>query len=329
MYRDSIYSYLPFKTLLYRKAIPDIIPLYHTTGFNHYLPETGFLYRNRTEKEFEQDLDFLLKRFTPVDLESLHINVSQNKKTFKPYFHITIDDGLASNYEIMAPVLYKKGIPATFFINPAFIGDQEIMHRYKASLLLDFISHYTDSILSIAEQLQVKPSFKDIEKKLLSIKYPQRNTFDLLIAQMGISWNEILNSNPLYMDMTQLGKLNENGFSLGAHSWDHPEFDLLSMEEQKQQIESSLEWINQYFRQKTRCFAFPFTDHWVSKELFEWLHTMVDLSFGTAGLKTDIYHRHLQRIPIEKSKLAMSSIIKKEALAFWIKKILGKSCVYH
>ncbi len=326
---DSVYSFLPFNTLLYRKSIPDIITLYHSAGFNHYLPATGFLYRNRTEKEFEQDLDFLLKSFTPVDLETLHINVSQNKKTFKPYFHITIDDGLAGNYEIMAPVLYKKGIPATFFINPGFIGDQDIMHKYKASLLLDFVSHYIDSIPSIAEQLKVDSSFKAVKKKLLSIKYSDRSIFDNIIGQMGLSWNELLNGNSLYMDMTQLGKLNESGFSIGGHSWDHPEFDSISLEEQKRQIELSIDWINQYYPQKTKSFAFPFTDHKISKDLFDWLHTKVDLSFGTEGLVADVYPWHLHRIQVEKTELSMSSIMKKQAINFWMRKLIAKSKIYH
>lgn len=329
MIENTIMNFFPLKALLYNRAIPPLIPLYHTTGFNHYLPETRFLYRNRTEKEFEQDLDYLLNNFTPVDLETLYLNVSQKKKTNKPYFHITIDDGLASNYEIMAPVLFKKGVPASFFINPAFIGDQEILHRYKASLLLDFINHNPDNIQRIAAYLNSSSTENSIESKLLSIAYPEKNILDDIINYLGLSWIELLNGNPLYMNMTQLGKLTDNGFTLGAHSWDHPEFYLISLDEQKKQIELSLEWINQYFPQKTKSFAFPFTDHNVSNLLFEWLHTKVDLSFGTAGLKTDIHPWHLQRIAVERSTLHMSSILKKEAIKYWMKLLVGKSKNYH
>ena len=326
---NIITNLIPLNTLLNHKDIPYIIPLYHTTGFSHSLPPTRFLYRNRTEKEFENDLDFLLKNFTPIDLETLHIYVAQNKKTVKPYFHITIDDGLSSNYEIMAPVLLKKGIPASFFINPGFVGEIEIMHRYKVSLLLDSLESNKDLVIVASNFLNINNDLNNIKKSLLGLNYTHHDKLNKLIELLGSSWNELLNGNPLYMDMTQIGKLNENGFTLGAHTWDHPELHLLSLDNQKEQIEKSLDWIEQYFPQKIKAFAFPFTDHGISKDLFNWLGIQVDLSFGTAGLKKDVYNNHLQRIPVEKYSEYMSTILKTAGFKYWINKFAGKSVVQH
>lgn len=49
---------------------------------------------------------------------------------------MSFDDGLKECAETIAPLLLKKGIPATFFVNPGFVDNQRLFHKYKASLIL-------------------------------------------------------------------------------------------------------------------------------------------------------------------------------------------------
>ncbi|MBL7831719.1 MAG: polysaccharide deacetylase family protein [Saprospiraceae bacterium] len=322
-----ISSLLPLKGMIKQTGIPFILPLYHTTGFNHSLPYTKFLYQNRTEIEFEHELDFLLKHFEPVDLQEILNHKNTSKK--KPAFHITIDDGLASNYELIAPVLYKKGIPATFFINPAFIDDANIMHRYKASLLLDWLQINQSGVNLVSDFLKVPNNFSNIKNFILDIRYPNKNKLDECVNLLGISWKEILHKNPLYLTTQQLHNIQQAGFHIGAHSWDHPEYELLSFEEQQDQTLKSVQYIKEKFNPMVSSFAFPFTDHKVSLAFFEWLHTQVDLSFGCAGFKSDSFPGHFQRIPIEKSVYRIQDLLLQQSGMYYVKKLLGKHIVKH
>lgn len=313
--------------MLAATEVPYIIPLYHTTGLSSHLPYTRFLYPNRTEKEFERELDYLLSKFEPVELAEMLRHPS--KKRRKPAFHLTIDDGLAVCQEIIAPVLFKKGIPASFFINPAFINDADIMHRYKASLLLDFIERDRAYINLLAELLSLPTDFQVLKNFLLDIRYPRKQILDDCAERIGASWHEMLYGNALYMTDEQLDNVYKAGFTIGAHSWDHPEYETISFELQKQQTESSIRYVQDNFNQEIVSFAFPFTDSGVSGEFFEWLSTQVDVSFGCAGLKLDEAPGHFQRIPVEKYPYGMHSILLRQSGAYFIKKLFGKNKVKH
>lgn len=322
-------SIFPFRAMLQNQKLPVIIPLYHTAGFHHFLPHTRFLYRNKTETDFSHDLDFLLKHYEPVHIQDL-LDINSNRKKYKkPLCHITVDDGLASNQEIMAPILYKKGVPASFFINPAFLDDKAIMHRYKASLLLDWLQRKKSEINLLSDLLKIPPRFEMIKNLILDTKYLQRKLLDDCVEKLGITWEELLYQHPLYLSTKQVHNLTEAGFHIGAHSWDHPEYGLLSLEEQKNQTLNSLLYIKQHFNPDITSFAFPFTDAGVSNEFFEWLNQQVDISFGCAGLKLDSNPRHFQRIPVEKYTDRVSGIILKQTGLFYAKKIVGKHIVKH
>ena len=38
--------------------------------------------------------------------------------------HLTFDDGFRELHDVVAPILLRKGIPATFFVNSAFIDNK-------------------------------------------------------------------------------------------------------------------------------------------------------------------------------------------------------------
>jgi len=119
------------------------------------------------------------------------------------------------------------------------------------------------------------------------------------------------------------------GFSIGAHSIDHPEYFNLKIQDQLDQTIESINWVKEKLNPKHNLFAFPFTDYGVSKQFFDHIYNdhnlNLDLSFGCAGFKDDYHPRHLQRLPIEISKQSASNVITKEYFAYLLKRIIGKN----
>ena len=76
-----------------------------------------------------------------------------------------------------------------------------------------------------------------------------------------------------------------------------------------------------------KLFAFPFTDHGVTKAFFENIFSdgKVDFSFGGAGIKKDIHPRQLQRIPMEGWNASAEQILKSEYLYYLLRAPLGKN----
>jgi len=74
----------------------------------------------RYGKEFEYLLDVLQMYGRIVSLkEALE---RQTLVITKPAFTISFDDGFKDNATVAAPIIYKKGIPATFFVATGFMG---------------------------------------------------------------------------------------------------------------------------------------------------------------------------------------------------------------
>ncbi len=102
---------IPIKSLL-KINTPVFQPFYHVVS-NDKLPHI-LNYNYRNTYQFEKELDFYLKYFKPVSLSEL----MTGKKLPKKVFHLSFDDGLKECAEIIAPILLRKGVPATFFVNP-------------------------------------------------------------------------------------------------------------------------------------------------------------------------------------------------------------------
>ena len=115
---------------LYKINSPVFLPFYHTVSDKKLPYILNYPYRNSAE--FEKELDYFLNYFKPVALDYL----LKNPKPKEKVFHLSFDDGLKECSHIIAPVLLRKGIPATFFVNPGFVDNKTLFHRYKASVVL-------------------------------------------------------------------------------------------------------------------------------------------------------------------------------------------------
>ena len=309
---------LPEK-LLFKTGTPIFLPFYHVVS-NKNLPYIlNYPYRNSTQ--FEKELDYYLKYFKPVPLNFLIENPVSNEKVF----HLSFDDGLQECADLIAPVLLKKGIPATFFVNSGFADNQALFHRYKASLILSELTTNPDS--------NAKSILKDYglnNENILQASIAQVDVLDEAANILGINFSEFLKIQKPYLTTEQIIKLKEQGFSIGAHSKNHPEFWKISEEEQLSEVKQSINWVVEKFNPAIKTFSFPFTDSGVSLNLLQKLKSdnICDLIFGTAGLKQDECKTHFQRYPAEQPG-SFKLNLKSELVYFKLRKIIGKATVKH
>jgi peptidoglycan/xylan/chitin deacetylase (PgdA/CDA1 family) len=308
-----------------------IFPFYHAIS-NTDILHIKHLYAIKSEKSFKQDLDYILKHYRPVNLEDSKRIIESNEVPLHNSFHLTFDDGLREIYEVVAPILYAKGIPATFFLNSAFVDNKDLFFRYKASLLLEALQNkkLTSAALEKAKSLFDNGKFKDLKELILSVNYKNKGILDQLAITFGIDYEAYLQKEKPYMDKDQIRDLMNKGFTVGAHSVDHPEFSTISLNDQIEQTKKSIDFINKEFKPDLRAFAFPFTDHNVSKEFFNCVFNpespLADLTFGTAGIKHDNVERNIQRIPMESGDTA-KSIITMQYLYYLCKFPFGKNTI--
>lgn len=296
-----------------------VFPFYHC--INDLAPvHVKHLFVVRNEKTFRNDLDFFMQHYKLLDFNDLLSGKDLNRTSRKQRFYMTFDDGLSEIYTIVAPILKSKGIHATFFINPDFVDNKSIFYRFKASILIEknktnsFTAATINEINRIFRQYSIYE--KNIHKALLQVSYSNKKILNKLALLFEIDFNEYLVKKNPYLTSTQIQSLISDGFSIGSHSLDHPEFRFITEKKQIQQITRSIEYLHNSFGITKKLFSFPFTDFGISDELFKALHNqkITDVTFGCAGLKKSYYPFHYQRIPMEISSLPASRIIKAEYL---------------
>jgi len=294
---------LPFPLLRAGTNYPPFLPFYHVVSDTK--PDYIDSYVVRSSSVFEKELDYLLRYFQPVDLKTI-VRSPQKKQ-----MHLSFDDGLKECYTVIAPILKRKGIPATFFVNPCFVDNKEIFHRFKRSILT--VNGYL--------QPGTKKYFMD-ESHLL----------DEVAEKCGVVFEDYLAANQPYMSFDEIKSLNDTGFTIGSHSLNHPEFWRLTEDEQYVQIEESMKWVVDRFHPEMKAFSFPFTDDRVKLSLFEKLkaNQIVDVTFGTAGLKYDQVPFNLQRIPVErKQNWDVRKVVHFEYFYYFARSIVNRNNVMH
>ncbi len=305
---------------LYHSHGPIFLPFYHTVNNKNLDYIKNYPYRD--EKNFERELDYILKYFTPVSLADL---VADHPNPKKKVFHLSFDDGLKECAEIIAPILLRKGIPATFFINTGFVDNKNLFHRYKASLILTHLKQTPD----VQAELFLNEHGLNREN-ILRANFRQSDILDEAAELMELDFGNFLENERPYLSTKEIKKLHKSGFSIGGHGHDHPEFWTLRSKEQRRQIEKSMEWLDKHIQPKIKAFSFPFTDDKVSEKLLKKLKkdAVCDITFGTAGLKYDTVSSHLQRVPMEQNR-DVNSFLKGEFLYFKLRKLVKRDIVKH
>jgi peptidoglycan/xylan/chitin deacetylase (PgdA/CDA1 family) len=327
----SLSSILPFGQLKKFANGNLVAPFYHIIS-DSKPAHIKHLYPIISIKQFEQDLDFLIRNFYPVDLNELVKIDFRIKKFPKPPLFLSFDDGFREVATIIAPILLSKGVPATFFVNPSFVGNNDMLFRCKISIIVDRIislgSSFRPTPFFIDRFNQAAYKTKTLIGKILDLGYGDSEIISGIARELEVDFNEYLIKNKPYLNLEELKKMAETGFSIGAHSMDHPLLSEITVEQQISQMLKSINWVQKNIPNQPKAFAFPFTDFGVSKEFYSNVNGNFGYDgitmFGSAGLKPVLDFPLIHRIPMEIKNKSARDVLKGDFFYFYLKRILGK-----
>ena len=306
--------------------INPLVPCYHVVS-DDILPYVRHLYQYKNVNQFIKDMDFFARHFSPISLDDLMDYFKQGKEISKRSIIFTFDDGYKECYSVIAPILYKKGIPAIFFVCSDLVDNRKMHYRNKASLLVDLIikDETKVKILKSAIDYFAKMSTNEIVNHILTIGYKDQNGLDYMAEKIGLDFLEFLNYHQPYLTKLQIASMIKMGFYFGSHSKDHANYEDLTLKEQLDQTVESTEFIKENFGLKYSIFAFPFGDKNISLKFFNSISKHIDLTFGLNGILKDVAPFNVQRILFDNVKVSAKRIYRKQLIRKFFYKIKGKN----
>jgi peptidoglycan/xylan/chitin deacetylase (PgdA/CDA1 family) len=224
------------------------------------------LYRNTVSlREFESQLEYLAKRFTPISAADLITALTQGKPVQTNSVVVTFDDGYRNNFTHAAPILYRKGIPAVFNLTTDYIGrnsilwTDEILFRMldwpEAMLNAPVGSFDLPEPAAWAERFRVA---RGISQACKRIPVDSRNEFLALLRTKTPPTPSRYDSEAHdFMNWAQARQLAGQGFDLGSHTVSHPILTGVSGEQLTYELAESRAIIERETRSACVVIAYP------------------------------------------------------------------------
>jgi peptidoglycan/xylan/chitin deacetylase (PgdA/CDA1 family) len=326
----TIFRGIPISVLETLTTANPVVAYYHIVS-DKDVPHVKHLYRFRSVSQFENDLDAFLKVYEPIGLLDLLHSVSADKPLPRHAFLLTFDDGFRELSEVIAPLLLRKGIPATFFLATAFLDNKEMALHNELSVLIEHVKTLPEKRQSqINDSLSKRQlSGENVSEKLLSITYQRKHLVPQIAKFVECDLPGYLRQTRPYLTCDEVRKMIAQGFTIGAHSVDHPLYSALTLKEQLQQTSESVSFLRQKFGLNYSTFSFPHGDSNVGAEFFKEIYAkgILDISFGSAGMLKEAFPRHFQRFSPENSSMPVDSVLRRHYARSLYKKLLRRQVI--
>lgn len=277
--------FFSFHCLLKTAGAELICPVYHICRDQ---PPTWWnnRYRIKSLADFERDLEFLGSLGPFISLQEIldwrHGKARKPKGCF-----LSFDDGYREIYDTVAPLLLRKGIPATFFVVSSIIDNHQPFHEDMAGAIESRMIKAT--LATRRKALEICQQHNTSIEQVLKCRTPSWQVLDQLAEIVDFRRELWLQEHSPYLTLAQLRDLASQGFGIGGHSVDHPLFSEISDEAQHDQIEQSIAYISNALQLPYRIFAFPYGEFDIPRGGLVSLlsHHQLDLCFGTRGIIQD------------------------------------------
>ena len=208
--------------LAYHNVVPDSYPPFGDRSL--HLPRGLFV----------RQLECLLATHTIVPLEELLGPAPPGRR---PRAAITFDDGYRGAVLIGLPELAKRGLPATLFVVPGFVG--------KGPFWWD----------ALAAQSGVDPVLR---RRALDELQGKDTEVRRSASAQGIPTNSVPECALVASEAELRGATRQSGITLGSHTWSHPNLARLTAAELREELQRPLTWLRERFASAIPWLSYPY-----------------------------------------------------------------------
>lgn len=246
---------IPNRNSILWKYQKPVIVYYHMTSekIRPYYPHGTI-----NPDNFRDQIRVLKKSFDIISLPEA-IEREQSNKSLENNLLITVDDGFAECYSVIAPFFVEEKVPATFFLIANCINSRNMMWQHQLQYLQQTlpVKKRNDIIQEFLNKSSNKSNLLELANQW------NLNEKDKFAEQIwNLSGNESLTgwlqTQQPYLTTQQIKKLVNAGFSIGSHSATHPSCDKLNFDELHTEIVESCNSIGKEIGAEVKYFSYPF-----------------------------------------------------------------------
>jgi len=171
----------------------------------------------------ERHLDWVGQRYQFVDLDDLGTRLESGEPIQRPLAAVTFDDGYSDFYHHAAPLLRRKGIPATVFVVTDFVGTNEPqMHDVLYLLLVRRGAEAVPTPLSVRgfPNLKGMTPYRLLRVLIETLSVSAlKEIIRVLQAEAPIDKRELESIRSLNWE--ELKRARGEGFVIGSHTKSH------------------------------------------------------------------------------------------------------------
>jgi peptidoglycan/xylan/chitin deacetylase (PgdA/CDA1 family) len=187
-------------------------------------------------QQFRAQLDHLVETYEVVPLDALLRPPDRPPR--RPRVAITFDDAYRGAITCGVAELRARGLPATVFVSPAFIGGR---------------SFWWDSLASGTQGLD-----EELRSHALTALRGVDAEIRRWAAEAGIAEATVPAYARAASEEELARALEHPGLSLGSHTWSHPNLVRLSAAELATELELPMRWLRERFERVLPWLSYPY-----------------------------------------------------------------------
>jgi peptidoglycan/xylan/chitin deacetylase (PgdA/CDA1 family) len=200
----------------------------------HAQPVTGDCSLHLTQQRFTEHLDLLVRHCDVIPLDSIFDSANTNR----PRVAITFDDAYRGAVTVGVSELVDRGLPATIFVVPDFIGGR---------------SFWWDEVMPAAEE-----EANQFRERALDEHRGSDAEVRAWAAAQGLRPRS-LPEHALAATEAELSTAAAHpGITLGSHTWSHPNLSRLDERSVEEELTRSREWLTQRFECFIPWLSYPY-----------------------------------------------------------------------
>ena len=245
------------------------MPIVSIVTFHHIHDTCGADYpydpdvADATPRQFRRHLETLAQIGTPISMAELLRGIDGGPLPSNPVM-ITFDDGYRSCHDVALPILRELGIPATFFIATAFVGERRLYWWERIALALGAARRpratlaYPRAIEIDARDPGVRRTLNDLVKNTWGLD-TERFLAELCRA-LEVDWSpeiEAAHADQLIMTWDQVRALARAGMAVESHTRHHAVLDTLDDASLRDELVGSRSDLERELGRPVEAIAYP------------------------------------------------------------------------